>query len=83
MKDRMNFANGHRPGALPRVSAGVQDDRHAPSGPMIWGAEPEKAQAGLGAKSGGGARRTSGTLHVGLSVRWSTSFSYGHWVQGP
>jgi len=76
----MNFTNGYRPGALPRVSHGEQGDPKKPSGPMIWSAEPDAAATGLDRNPGLGARRTSGTLHVGLSVRWSTSFSYGHWV---
>jgi len=82
MKDRMNFANGFRPGALPRASRGAQDDPHKPSGPMLWTAEPESALTDLQGNSGKGRGHASATLHVGLSVRWSTSFSYGHWVEG-
>jgi hypothetical protein len=52
-------------------------DRLGPvhAGPMIW--SPESTVA-----AGQGRGRSSGTVHLGLSVRWSTSFAYGHWVQG-
>jgi hypothetical protein len=74
----MHFANGDRSGALPGGTAGA----HAPSGPMIWGAEPNAGVASLHGNVGQGRRRASATLHVGLSVRWSTSFSYGHCSEG-